>query len=148
MKKNLIIGLVVGALASTAYPALSAWFTSVTGSAGGSIGTVEGLEVEAVYGGDGALPGDDLPLKATVVNGNQKLSLKVVKLGVTAFDTSKDDCAPKGRFTPADNLVFAPGKSENVTIGVLHLSPSLDEACAGAKITARLAVKTTWVAPS
>jgi hypothetical protein len=144
MKKSIVIGSIAGVILGITGVGLAQWAVTSNGTAGGGIGSVDGVTVTAVYGGN-YLPGDDMPLRADIVNPNEGLSLKVVKLGVTAFETDKEGCELKGRFDAADNLVLPPGKTENVTVGVMHLSANLDDACAGAKVTAKLAVRTTWV---
>jgi hypothetical protein len=117
----------------------AAWFAGVDGTAGGRIAAVEPVTVEAAYGGEGALPGQGLPLQARVKNPNA-VSLRVTKVAVEGLTTDKDGCTVgKGKVDPVDGLVLEPGEA-TVVVANVQLPASLPGECFGAKVTARLSL--------
>lgn len=146
MKKSTIVGVIAGAILGITGVGLAQWAVSSTGTAGGNIGGIEGVTVEAAYGGE-FLPGQDMPLRATVTNGNE-IDLKVTNVAVTGIDISAADCKINGRFDQAEDIVLKPGKTEGVTVGSLHLPPGLSESCMGTKVTASVKLTVAFGVPS
>lgn len=146
MKKSLIVGLAIGITLGVTGIGLAQWAVSSNGTAGSTIGGLDTVEVSAVYGGE-FLPGQSMPLKADVTNGNE-IALKVTNVAVTGIDISAPDCKINGRFEEADGLVLQPGKTEGVTVGSLKLPPGISEKCMGAKVTASVKLTTAFGVPS
>ena len=106
----------------------AAWLVSGHAKAGSKIGSLKPVAVEAVSGrpsssgsGHAAPRGHRL---------GQRGRLKIAKVNIESIDTDQERCSiPKGKFAPNTKLVVKPGTTEAVSLGVLHLPETLQDAC-------------------
>lgn len=141
--KLALISVLAGAVFGMALPAVASWMVTSEGTAGGSLGALKEIKVDAVHDGE-FLPGQDMVLKAELDNPNP-VELRVAQVTVKELTTDKEGCKiARGLFHANEDLTVKAGKSSGVNLGKLELPKSLDQDCMGAKVTVRVSVATEY----
>ena len=144
MKRGILLGLIVGVIAASAWPALAAWLVTSRGEAGVQLASLAPLKVGTAHATDDpALPGKTLPLVADVDNPNP-ISLAIVDVQLDALTSGDAGCDVSDVTFKSTDVTVDSGSTKDVQLGKLTLPGKLANACQGKTITAQVTARAAY----
>jgi hypothetical protein len=154
--KAIICGFVVGGMLATASVAVAAqtwsWYVDASGSASGSLGALQALDVSDAKGGSGLLPGDTFAVRVDIDNPN-RVSLEVVSADVGDLQSGDSACDEslansRLRFDRTPDITVKPGSNDGIVVGNVRLPSLLANACQGQDVSADVQLRAAFGASS
>jgi hypothetical protein len=154
--KAIICGFVVGGMLATGSVAVAAqgwsWYVDAEGSASGSLGALQSLQVSDAKGGDGLMPGETMVLRVDVSNPN-RAALSLVSVDIGDLKSGDDACntsleGSRLRFDRTPDITIDPGSNDGVVLGSVKLPKLLAQSCQGQDISADVQLRAAFGASS
>ena len=150
--RAIFVGFIVGVMLASATVALGAqtwsWYVDASGSASGSLGALQALQVSDARGGDGLLPGETMALRVNISNDN-RVALNIVSVDVGDLKSGDDACDSsledsRLRFDRTPDLTVQPGDNNGVVLGSVRLPNLLAQGCQGRDISADVQLRAAY----